>query len=82
MLDKKKWNLETFAKKTDFNPMTSARLRNDPDYQPSLRTVVTVCVAFELKRKEADRRLALAGFALVPTRRLHDVYTQVYRPAL
>lgn len=61
--------VESLAEETGLSEKTIQRLRNNPDVQPSLETVIAVCIGLHLDQYCGDMLLHLAGYTLTNKKR-------------
>jgi hypothetical protein len=63
-IDQKGLNDAEIYKKAGIDRRHFSKIRSNSDYHPGKNTVVALCLALELTRKETDMLLASAGFTL------------------
>jgi hypothetical protein len=70
------WNSTIFYEKTELNKKIYSDLKR-PDYTPTMRIIVSICVGLKTDIHTADTLLAAAGLAFSPTNRVHMAYRKL-----
>lgn len=63
-MDRSSITVRWLAEESGMSEKTIQRMRNDPEYRPSLQTIVAVCLGMHLYSYEADSILLAAGYVL------------------
>ena len=56
-----------------------SRLKNDPEYQPSIKTIIAFCIGTYTSEEETHRLLKLKKYALSPEDPVHCAYMDLLR---
>ena len=68
-MDESGVTVECLAEETGLSEKTIQRLRNNPDIQPSIETVIAICVGLHLDPYRGEMLLHLAGYTLTNKKR-------------
>ena len=61
-IEEKNMTNEKLAEKAGVSPRTIQRMRNEPGYRPTLKTIVAVCLSLHLFPKQSYKLISLAGY--------------------
>jgi hypothetical protein len=64
IMEAKHWNTTIFCEKTGLEAIVYSRIKNNPDSNPKIRTVISICAGLDLDINMTDELLGLAGHRL------------------
>ena len=76
IMEQKHWYTSTFEEKTELTRNIYSDIKS-PDYMPTMRIVISICVGLELDIFTTTELLRLSGLVLVPTNRVHYAYNYI-----